>query len=157
MIPACRAGCSGSNPDRGVLSRCVYPRTRQGPLNLGEGVVGPDAAVEGLGSLRVLVPQGPTHGLDRRAAVLAVAKWVACHSARTFALYGRSTKTPQRPITAPHPTSATYIMVCARSPHAKGKIPTSDPQRTAMKPSRIPRSDPFPRNSVAQKRLYSPG
>src|SRR2546425_9258910 len=156
MIPACRAGCSGSNPDRGASLPLCVPRTRQRPLNLGEGVVGPDAAVEGLGGLIVLAPQGSAHGLNGRAAVLAVAKWVACHSAPTFALYGRSTKTPQRPITAPHPTSATYIIVCARSPHAKGKIPTSDPQRTAMKPSRIPRSDPFPRNSVARKRLYSP-
>ena len=52
MIPACRAGCSGSNPDRGValplraLLDSSHPDwALEGPLDFGEGIAGPPEAV----------------------------------------------------------------------------------------------------------------
>src|SRR2546426_4729864 len=77
MIPACRAGCSGSNPDRGValplralLDSSHLDRTLEGPLNLREGTVGSDAGVVRLGRLGCSVTHGSTHGLDACAVVL---------------------------------------------------------------------------------------
>src|SRR5438552_1873269 len=77
MIPACRAGCSGSNPDRGValplralLDSPHLNRALEGPLYLREGTIGSNTGVIRLGRLGRSVTHRSTYGFDACAVVL---------------------------------------------------------------------------------------